>query len=193
MGQSVSSFSHCQDSGWVDGARLIQSPNYDQRPERTDIEVLVIHAISLPPRCYGNQYVEDLFSNRLDATTHPYFIGIANRKVSAHFYIKRSGELIQFVATHHRAWHAGESVLKGRQRVNDFSIGIELEGCDEEAFLARQYAVLGALTRCLQTAYPLITPENVVGHSAVSPQRKTDPGPCFDWDRYFQSIKSSTS
>ncbi|WP_424946103.1 1,6-anhydro-N-acetylmuramyl-L-alanine amidase AmpD [Candidatus Spongiihabitans sp.] len=184
----ASSFSYCCDNGWVNGARFIASPNHDQRPDHTDIDVLVIHAISLPPQCYGNQYVEDFFAGRLDANADPYFMDLAGQKASAHFYIKRSGEMIQFVATHCRAWHAGKSIFKGRQQVNNFSIGVELEGCDEHEFEDPQYAVLGALTLCLQTAYPLIATENIVGHSDIAPHRKTDPGPCFDWNRYFKSI-----
>ncbi|WP_423910514.1 1,6-anhydro-N-acetylmuramyl-L-alanine amidase AmpD [Candidatus Spongiihabitans sp.] len=184
----ASSLGYCHKRGLVNGARLIASPNHDQRPDNTEIDVLVIHAISLPPQCYGNQYVEDLFTGRLDANADPYFMDLAGQKVSSHFYIKRSGEIIQFVATHRRAWHAGKSIFNGRQRVNDFSIGVELEGCDQHEFENPQYAVLGELTLCLQTVYPLITPENIVGHDAISPHRKTDPGPCFDWSRYFNSI-----
>lgn len=182
---------YCHKNGLVNGARLIASPNHDQRPDNTEIEVLVIHAISLPPQCYGNQYVEDLFTCQLDANAHPYFNDLASQKVSAHFYIKRTGEIIQFVATHRRAWHAGESIFKGRQRVNDFSIGVELEGCDAHEFENAQYTVLGALTLCLQTAYPLITTANIVGHSDIAPGRKTDPGPLFDWSRYFDSLNVS--
>lgn len=185
---AIPRLSHCHSNGWVHGVRVIPSPNHDHRPENTKIDVLVIHAISLPPQCYGNQYVEELFTNRLDTHAHPCFIDLAGQKVSTHFYIKRDGEIIQFVATHCRAWHAGKSCLNGRQQVNDFSIGIELEGCDEHEFEARQYAGLVTLTRCLQTAYPLITLNNIVGHSNISPDRKTDPGCCFDWQRYLQSI-----
>ncbi len=180
---------HCQNNGQIKDIRFISSPNHDYRPKGTDIDVLVIHAISLPPRCYGCQYVEDFFTNRLDANIHPYFANIADSKVSSHFYIKRNGEIIQFVPTHCRAWHSGKSMFHGRQRVNDFSIGIELEGCDEHAFESIQYTSLIKLTHCLQTAYPLITATNIVGHSDIAPDRKTDPGPCFDWNRYFQSIQ----
>ncbi len=189
MKNPATPLSHCQHNGRVHGIRATPSPNHDDRPQNTTIDVLVIHAISLPPRCYGNQYVENLFTNRLDANAHPYFVNIAESKVSAHFYIKRDGEIIQFVATHCRAWHAGKSVFKGRQRVNDFSIGIELEGCDEHEFETSQYASLAILTRCLRTAYPLIIRENIIGHSDISVGRKTDPGPFFDWQCYFQAIQ----
>lgn len=172
----------------VNGAKRIPSPNHDQRPDNSVLDVLVVHAISLPPQCYGNRYVEDLFTNQLDADADPYFRDLAVQKLSSHFYIKRSGELIQFVATHRRAWHAGKASFKGRQQVNDFSIGVELEGCDEDEFENRQYAVLAALTRCLQIAYPAMTADNIVGHSDIAPGRKTDPGACFDWQRYFKSI-----
>ena len=188
MKNAPSNYLYYHNRGWVRGAKVIPSPNHDHRPASTEIDVLVIHAISLPPRCYGTQYVEDLFTNRLDTDIHPAFMDIADRAVSSHFYIKRDGEVIQFVATHRRAWHAGKSIFNGRQRVNDFSIGIELEGCDEDEFEPPQYEVLAKLTKCLQSTYPLITSANIVGHSDIAPNRKTDPGPFFDWIRYFQSI-----
>ncbi len=180
----VSPFTHCADSGRVQDACFIPSPNFDERPDRLDVSVLVIHAISLPPGCYHNQYVEDLFTNCLDPGAHPYFEHIAELAVSAHFYIERKGRLIQFVPTHHRAWHAGLSVFRGRPRVNDFSIGIELEGSDRDEFESAQYLSLARLTRCLLSAYPKITPDHIIGHSDIAPGRKTDPGPRFDWNRY---------
>lgn len=178
---------HDKNTGLID-CRQIGSPNYDQRSVDAQIEVLVIHAISLPPQCYGNNYVEDFFQNTLDKNAHPYFEDIADRNVSSHFYIKRGGELIQFVSTSDRAWHAGESDFKERKVVNDFSIGIELEGCDEHQFESVQYSKLVALTHCLQRSYPLIDKENIVGHSDISPGRKTDPGLYFDWNVYLESI-----
>ncbi len=178
-------------SGCVEDIQFIPSPNFDTRPDQGQIDVLVIHSISLPPQCYGNNYVEDLFSNCLDPTAHDYFADIAERKVSAHFYIKRVGEIIQFVPTHNRAWHAGDSTFKGREKVNNFSIGIELEGCDQHEFEDTQYQSLTLLSQCILQSYPLITAENIVGHSDISPGRKTDPGPCFDWSRYLNSISKT--
>jgi AmpD protein len=171
-------------SGRVRQARWIPSPNFNHRPHPGFINALVIHAISLPPDCFGNSYVEEFFCNTLDCTQHPYFESIADLKVSSHFYIRRSGELVQFVATTDRAWHAGLSELQGLDTVNDFSIGIELEGCDEQDFCDAQYTALAALSQCLIEAYPAITKHRIVGHSEIAPRRKTDPGPCFDWQRY---------
>ena len=179
---------HCSDSGRVQDIRFIPSPNFDERPDRLHICVLVIHAISLPPDCYDNHYVEDLFTNCLDAAAHPYFENIADLALSAHFYIKRSGEIVQFVETRHRAWHAGESRFRGRSRVNDFSIGIELQGSDHDEFEMAQYLNLARLTRCLLLAYPKIALDHIIGHSDIAPGRKTDPGPYFDWHRYRQLL-----
>ncbi|MEA3290946.1 MAG: 1,6-anhydro-N-acetylmuramyl-L-alanine amidase AmpD [Pseudomonadota bacterium] len=172
------------DTGLVRDIRQAFSPNQDERPAGGDIKLLVIHAISLPPGQFGGEWVERLFCNRLAPGEHPYFTEICDLKVSAHFLIRRDGELIQFVPAHRRAWHAGESWHRQRPRVNDFSLGIELEGCDEEPFDDKQYATLAALTRELIRHYPGITPENIVGHCDIALGRKTDPGPCFDWDRY---------
>lgn len=179
---------HCPDSGMVNGARLIYSPNFDDRPDISDVSVLVVHAISLPPDCYDNHYVEDLFTNCLDRNAHPFFENLADQKLSAHFFIRRGGEMIQFVSTRHRAWHAGESMFEGRPRVNDFSIGIEMEGCDHDEFGHIQYQNLARLTQCLTAAYPKIAFNNIVGHSDIAPGRKTDPGPCFDWDQYRELL-----
>ena len=175
-------------TGRVDQAKWIESKNYDQRPDVDDISSIIIHAISLPPDCYGGEYVEALFTNCLNSNDHPYFVDIADRRVSSHFYIKRNGSLIQFVSTNNRAWHAGESVLQGRTRVNDFSIGIELEGCDSDIFEDDQYKTLTALSRCLIKAYDKVKLENIVGHSDIAPGRKTDPGPGFDWKRFLKSL-----
>ena len=157
-------------------------------PEHMGIDVLVIHAISLPPNCYGGTFIEDLFTNRLDPKAHSYFADIAHLRVSAHFLIHRSGRLTQFVPTGKRAWHAGVSNFRGREQVNDFSIGIELEGCDDDPFEDAQYHTLVDLTQCLVMAYPSITRDCIVGHSDIAPGRKTDPGPHFDWDRYLNRI-----
>ena len=175
-------------SGWVEGATWLSSPNHDRRPAGQSPEVLVIHAISLPPGQYTGDAVARFFLNQLDPSAHPYFEKIFDLKVSAHFFIRRDGEIVQFVPVSHRAWHAGESEHRGRANVNDFSIGVELEGTDEEKFATVQYESLSALTGVLIAAFPAITPGNIVGHSDVAPGRKTDPGPGFDWERYRQMI-----
>lgn len=171
--------------GRVEGARFIASPNCDARPAGGDISLLVIHNISLPPGEYGGEGIIELFTNRLDPAAHPYYAGIAGLRVSSHFLIRRDGELIQFVPCSERAWHAGVSSWNGRERCNDFSIGVELEGSDHEPFTAAQYDTLARLTRALKTAYPIT---DVVGHSDIAPGRKTDPGPHFDWARYRGDI-----
>ena len=170
--------------GWIRSARRIDSPNYDARPNGTTISMVVVHAISLPPAQFGSDDIARLFTNTLDPDAHPYFAQIFAQRVSAHFLIRRDGELIQFVACEQRAWHAGVSAWKGRERCNDFSIGIELEGCDELPFNEAQYQRLGELITHLQERYPITA---VVGHSDISPGRKTDPGPCFDWSRLGDS------
>ncbi len=175
-------------SGQVTPARFIPSPNCDQRPAEIAIEVLIIHAISLPPRQYGGEYIQQFFTNRLDFNAHPYFANLRDMKVSAHFVIMRDGELLQFVATHQRAWHAGKSNFQGRAAVNDFSIGIELEGCDEAPFEPAQYDTLSNLIRVLTNAYPRIRQEHIVGHSDIAADRKTDPGPCFDWSQIRDAL-----
>lgn len=170
------------------GARFVASPNCDARPAGTDISLLVIHNISLPPDRFGGPWIEDLFLNRLDPAAHPYFAGIHQLRVSAHCLIRRDGELVQFVPFDQRAWHAGVSNFEGRERCNDFSIGIELEGSDHQRFTGRQYRRLGTLARALLRAYPAITPARIVGHSDIAPGRKTDPGPHFDWARFRREL-----
>ena len=166
-------------NGFQEGAlRLIASPNYDDRPPGESICLLVIHAISLPPGEFGGPGVKQLFTNALDPAEHPYFEEIAHLRVSAHFFIRRDGDVIRFVHPEKRAWHAGVSAWRGRERCNDFSIGIELEGCDTLPFEAVQYERLAGLVRALAGRYPI---EAVVGHSDIAPGRKTDPGPCFEW------------
>lgn len=173
--------------GWVTPARRVESPNYNARPQDAAIDLLVIHNISLPPKEYGGPGVEQLFTNRLDPGAHPYYAGIAHLRVAAHFFIRRDGELVQFVAVGQRAWHAGVSSWRGREGCNDFSLGIELEGCDEEPFTDAQYARLSALTRLLFAELPL---KDIAGHQEIAPGRKTDPGPCFDWARYRASLEA---
>ena len=167
-------------SGWLPGARHLPSPNCDARPEGAAIELIVIHNISLPPGVFDGDAVIDLFTNRLDWNAHPYYQGIRGLEVSAHFFIRRDGSLIQFVPCALRAWHAGASNWQGRERCNDFSIGIELEGSDDLPFTDAQYATLVPLLATLKTAYPI---QAVVGHSDIAPGRKTDPGPHFVWQR----------
>lgn len=170
--------------GWLEGARRVPSPNFDARPAGEVPSLLVVHAISLPPDQFGGPGVEQLFTNTLRAEEHPYYAQIQHLRVSAHFFIRRDGALLQFVSVHERAWHAGVSCWKGRERCNDFSLGVELEGCDSMPFEAAQYECLAALVRCLQTALPLA---DMAGHSDVAPGRKTDPGPHFDW-ALFRSL-----
>jgi AmpD protein len=167
-------------TGRCSGARHVPSPNCDARPAGAAITLLVVHNISLPPHEFGGHEVVDLFCNRLDCDAHPFFARLRGVKVSAHFYIRRDGELIQFVPCELRAWHAGASRWKGAERCNDFSIGVELEGSDLVPFRDAQYEVLGHLARALLARYPI---EDVVGHSDIAPGRKTDPGPFFDWTR----------
>jgi AmpD protein len=172
-------------SGALPAARFLASPNFDERPAGERVTLLVVHSISLPPGCFSGGAVADLFANRLDPAAHPFFATLAGLRVSAHFFIRRRGELIQFVPVTKRAWHAGVSVWKGRERCNDFSVGIELEGCDDRVFTAAQYRRLARLTRALQATYPI---EDIVGHADIAPGRKTDPGPSFDWTRYRSMI-----
>jgi AmpD protein len=166
--------------GWYDRATRLESPNRDARPPGCAIELLVIHCISLPPGSYGGGHVERLFTGGLDASTHPAFAALAPLRLSAHFLVARSGLVTQFVSCDERAWHAGASRWDGRDRCNDFSIGVELEGSEFEPFTAAQYAALADLQQALWAAYPLRWAR---GHSEIAPGRKTDPGPFFDWTR----------
>jgi len=166
-------------------ARYVASPNCDERPAGVDITLLVLHAISLPPGQYGGDAIQRLFTNRLDPAAHPYFRDLAGQRVSAHFLVRRDGALLQFVPVQRRAWHAGASSWRGRARCNDYSIGVELEGTDRDAFADAQYRALTALTRALAARLPL---REVAAHSEVAPQRKSDPGPGFDWARFFGGL-----
>jgi len=168
------------DAGWLPAARRVPSPNCDERPADAKVRLVVIHAISLPPDEFGGPGIIQLFTNCLDPEAHPYFREIHGLRVSAHFLVRRDGELIQFVPCSRRAWHAGVSNWLGRENCNDFSIGIELEGCDHSPFEGVQYRTLNRLLAQLRRHYSL---EAVVGHSDIAPGRKTDPGPCFDWSR----------
>lgn len=170
--------------GFLNDCVYIPSPNCDDRPAG-NIKLLVIHNISLPPDEFGGEGVRQLFTNTLDANEHPYYATIANAKVSAHFFVQRDGQIIQFVSCLKRAWHAGESCWQDCPRCNDFSIGIELEGTDTVPFTDAQYSALTALTRAIRATYPV---GSIAGHSDIAPLRKTDPGPCFDWGRYLVSL-----
>ena len=172
-----------ETTGLVIGVRQVESPNFDSRPPDTVPDVIIIHAISLPPGQYGGTEIEDLFCNRLDCSAHPYFRDLENLRVSAHFLIRRDGETIQFVSVNDRAWHAGVSHCLGRENVNDFSIGIELEGCDEDTFNDAQYDSLRKLIDLLVGHFPQMSYERIFGHSDIAPDRKTDPGPNFNWSR----------
>ena len=171
------------ESGWLSGASRCPSPNCNERPDRDDISLLVIHNISLPPGQYGTGCVEEFFCNRLDCDAHPYFENLRDLEVSAHLLVERDGSVTQFVEFERRAWHAGASRFEGRENCNDFSIGIELEGCDSEAYTDAQYASLATITGEIMRNYPAITRDRITGHSDIAPGRKTDPGPAFDWER----------
>ena len=179
---------HWKANGWLAGIRCVFSPNQGERPVDEKVSLVVLHNISLPPDEFGGDWVEQFFVNRLDRTAHPYFEEIADLQVSAHFFIKRSGRVIQFVSTDKRAWHAGQSSWNGRANCNDYSIGIELEGCDSQPFTEAQYDALWPLLDALRSRYPI---ESIAGHCHVAPGRKTDPGPCFDWaalHRYYPAL-----
>lgn len=168
---------------WLGRARRVPSPNCDARPEPDDLSLIVIHCISLPPGEFGGSAIDALFTNALDPSAHPYFAGISHLRVSAHLLIRRTGEIIQYVPFDQRAYHAGLSSYRGRPRCNDFSIGIELEGTDDQPYEEAQYASLIPVLKALLSAYPGLSPERIVAHSDITPERKTDPGPGFDWSR----------
>ncbi len=170
-------------SGLLDAAQQRSSPNCDERPVGATVELLVIHGISLPPGEFGGPWIDALFTNTLAADAHPYFQAIAALRVSAHVLIRRAGELMQYVPFHRRAWHAGASWFAGRSCCNDFSIGIELEGVDDQPYTDQQYDQLAAVVAALRGAYPTLTSERLLGHADIAPGRKTDPGPAFDWMR----------
>ncbi len=171
-------------NGWLSGVRRIPSTNCDHRPHGTSITLMVIHNISLPPDNFAGEAIIQLFTNALNLDAHPYFAQLQNLRVSAHFLIRRNGEIIQFVSCNQRAWHAGISAWQGSSDCNDFSIGVELEGSDHVPFSDQQYSALIRLTRRLKRAYSI---RAFAGHSDISPGRKTDPGPYFDWQRYLSA------
>lgn len=176
------------ETGCLNGVLFLPSPHQDERPAGTAIDLLVIHSISLPPGEFGGQAIPDFFMGQLKIADHPYFAEIQSLRVSAHLLIRRTGEIIQFVPFHRRAWHAGESNFQGRARCNDYSIGIELEGVDTLPYEAVQYQQLAAVTHLLMQAYPGLTRERMVGHSDIAPGRKTDPGEAFHWHHFIGQL-----
>lgn len=185
MGSNRSDLGPLDADGVLAGATQVPSPNCDERPEDAIVTLLVVHSISLPPGVFGGDAIIQFFTNSLDFSAHPYFQSLKDLKVSAHFLIRRDGEVLQFAPCARRAWHAGLSSWRGRERCNDFSLGVELEGADDQAFAERQYLRLAQLTAVLRTRYPLI---DIVGHADISPGRKTDPGPSFDWGHCRESF-----
>lgn len=178
-------------TGWLLGARQVPSPNFDARPGGILPELIVVHGISLPPDRFGGPWIDRLFTNSLPPDEHPYFAAIQNLKVSSHLMIRRDGEVVQYVPLHERAWHAGASSYHGRERCNDFSIGVELEGADEVPYEPAQYRVLSALIAMLCAAYPSLSSSRIAGHSDIAPGRKTDPGPAFDWQRFYALLRAT--
>jgi AmpD protein len=176
-------------AGLVSGARAVDSPNCDLRPGSLQPELIVIHGISLPPGRYGGPWIDRLFTNCLPADADPYFATIQHLRVSSHVLIARDGSLAQYVPFDLRAWHAGRSYWRGRDACNDFSIGIELEGSDEQPYADAQYRALVSLIAALQQAYPALAEGWIAGHSDISPGRKTDPGPAFDWQRLERELR----
>ena len=177
----------------IAGVPFKASPNYNERPVEEPISLLVVHNISLPPNQFGGDYVERLFCNHLDCSEHPYFSQLVGLEVSAHVFIKRTGEVLQFVPFNKRAWHAGVSQFDGKPNCNDFSIGIELEGADDVPYEDTQYTSLVAVTLALIETYPSMSIENIVGHSDIAPGRKTDPGPAFDWPRFKSMLENQSA
>ncbi|HXH55433.1 MAG TPA: 1,6-anhydro-N-acetylmuramyl-L-alanine amidase AmpD [Gammaproteobacteria bacterium] len=169
-------------TGMLYDVRYVPSPNYNERPTGTVIDLLVIHNMSLPPGEFGGPHIDALFTNVLDSSLHPYFAEISGLEVSSHCLIRRDGKIVQYVPFNKRAWHAGDSCFEERENCNDFSIGIELEGTDEIPYTPIQYDILADLVVLLKKTYPGITDNRVVGHSTIAPVRKTDPGSVFDWD-----------
>lgn len=180
------------ENGQLIGARQVPSPNFNQRPENTEIQLIVIHNISLPPSQFGGGYIEQFFQNQLDWSVHPYFQTIQGIQVSAHLLILRTGEVLQFVNFNDRAWHAGRSSYLGKVECNDYSIGIELEGSDDTDFEGIQYQTLVDVVASLQKAYPKTDP-HLAGHSDIAPGRKTDPGPHFQWQYFRECLAQKKS
>ena len=176
--------------GLLSGVRRVDSPNHDARPGGPAPELIVVHGISLPPGIFGGPWIDRLFQNLLPADEHPYFGTIQHLRVSSHVLIARDGTLTQYVPFGERAWHAGNSYWRGRSACNDFSVGVELEGTDEEPYDDRQYESLADLVSALQRAYPSLADGWIAGHSDIAPGRKTDPGPAFDWRRLEKAVRA---
>lgn len=176
-------------TGLITGAEYFPSPNFNSRPDNTDINLFVVHGISLPPGDFTSTDVIEFFQNKLDCTKHPYYESLRDMKVSAHLFIRRNGQLLQFVPLHLRAWHAGESIFQGRNNCNDYSIGVELEGTDDIPYTTEQYLCLVDVVKLLQKHYPSLSLDRIVGHSDIAPIRKTDPGPAFDWQRLHSLLR----
>lgn len=174
-----------RETGLLNPVRYVPSPNCDTRPDGAAIELVVIHGISLPPGHYGGPYIDRLFTNSLEAGDHPYFSSICHLRVSTHLFIDRAGAITQYVPLDLRAWHAGESRFQGREQCNDFSIGIELEGSDDDPYEECQYDRTAGVIKLLMQHWPEIRKARVVGHSEIASGRKTDPGPAFDWNRLY--------
>lgn len=174
--------------GWLQSAEIIQSPNFDDRPDDAKIKLIVVHGISLPPGNFGGGHIQQFFCNNLDIAAHDYFESICEMKVSAHCLVERDGRILQFVSFLDRAWHAGESEWLGEPVCNNYSIGIELEGCDDQPYAEEQYQSLANLIASLRAEYPGIEKDAITGHSDISPGRKTDPGEAFDWDKLRQLV-----
>jgi len=175
------------------GVRRVPSQHCDQRPAGVLADLIVIHGISLPPGQFGGPYIDQLFTGRLDPSTHPYFRNLEGLRVSSHLLIRRTGEVVQYVPLERRAWHAGKSRYRGRERCNDFSVGIELEGTDDRPYTTAQYRRLATVVRVLRRGVPSLARAPLVGHSDVAPGRKTDPGPAFDWPRLRRLLAPRTS
>jgi AmpD protein len=180
-------------TGLMRGARQISSPNYDSRPTGVEVDLIIVHGISLPPGEFGGPWIDRLFTNTLPEELHPYFAEVGSLRVSSHLVVKRDGEVTQYVSFTERAWHAGQSVYQGREACNDFSVGVELEGTDTLSYEATQYGALAEVVAALCAAYPRLSPDRLVGHSDIAPGRKTDPGPAFDWPRARRLIAAACS
>ena len=177
-----------REDGWLEGARIVPTSWFDSRPEGAEVSLIVIHYTSLPPNSFGGGFVDQLFTGRIDPNAHPYFKALAGFKCSAHFFIDRFGKVTQYVSCNDRAWHAGRSSYHGHKECNDYSVGIELEGCSWCAYTSEQYGSLIPLIADLRARYPAIG-RNIAGHSDVAPGRKQDPGPWFDWERVRASLR----
>lgn len=175
-------------AGLLRPAQQCPSPNQDARPQDTELRLIIVHGISLPPGEYGGDSIEAFFTNTLDCEAHPYFQEIEGLRVSSHLLIRRDGRVVQFVPFERRAWHAGESTFRGRNCCNDFSIGIEMEGVDDLPYADAQYEQLPQVIRAITTAYPSISARCIAGHCDVAPGRKSDPGPAFDWLRLYDGL-----